>query len=160
MRTAVVAAWLSKALGIVSAAGGLVGEGEVVTARQSVGVVGAEQAFAIGAGPLVGGLAVLSEGARSVRAMPSLRHELLAEVFRARPAFAAELLAEQWKLTLPEHDQVRLVSGQITASAQPQTDAGRRSGRPASTRQGPGGWSDPRLQVVGAAVVATRGHHR
>jgi hypothetical protein len=63
------------------------------------------------------GWPVLSGGARSVRAMPSLRHELLAEVFRARPAFAAELLAEQWKLALPEHDQVRLVSGQITDMA-------------------------------------------
>jgi hypothetical protein len=56
----------------------------------------------------------LSGGAGSVRVMPSLRHELLAEVFRGRPAFAAELLADQWNLTLPEHDQVRLGSGQIT----------------------------------------------
>jgi hypothetical protein len=57
--------------------------------------------------------------------MPSLRHELLAEVFRARPAFAAELLVEQWKLALPEHDQVRLVSGQITdlAPTEYQADA-------------------------------------
>jgi hypothetical protein len=60
-----------------------------------------------------------------VRAMPSLRHELLAEVFRSRPAFAAEVLAEQWKLALPGYGQVRLASGQITdlAPTEYQADA-------------------------------------
>jgi hypothetical protein len=46
--------------------------------------------------------------------MPSFQHEVLAELFRSRPEFAAELLTDRWELTLPAHDQVRLASGQLT----------------------------------------------
>ena len=46
--------------------------------------------------------------------MPSFQHEVLAELFRSRPTFAAELLVDRWQLALPAHDQVRLASGQLT----------------------------------------------
>jgi hypothetical protein len=45
-----------------------------------------------------------------VPAMPSLLHEVLVELFRQRPGFAAELLAEQLGVKIPDFDNARLDS--------------------------------------------------
>jgi hypothetical protein len=46
--------------------------------------------------------------------MPSYLHEALAELFRHRPALAAELLAQPFKLDLPDYQQARLESVELS----------------------------------------------
>ena len=46
--------------------------------------------------------------------MPSMAHEILVDLFKNRPALAAELLAEALGLTLPAYTEARLVSIDLT----------------------------------------------
>jgi hypothetical protein len=46
--------------------------------------------------------------------MPSSTHEAFIEIFRHRPSLAADLLADPLGLDLPEHQQVRLESADLT----------------------------------------------
>ena len=49
--------------------------------------------------------------------MPSLPHESLVALFRNRPALAAELLEQGLRLTLPDHDDLRIDSAALTEVA-------------------------------------------
>lgn len=46
--------------------------------------------------------------------MPSLLHETLIEMFRHRPSLAAEVLSGPFKLDLPDWQQIRVESGELT----------------------------------------------
>ena len=46
--------------------------------------------------------------------MPSSLHEVLIELFRQRPALAAELLADALDLDLPGYEQARVEPGELT----------------------------------------------
>lgn len=56
----------------------------------------------------------MSGGAANVSIMPSSLHEVLIELFRKRPALAAELLADALDLDLPGYEQARVEPGELT----------------------------------------------